>query len=112
LKLVGRVPRARLEAGELVRLSYPPFDVVVTIVDGLACALEDACNHAGASLSEGAVVEGGSIVCPMHGYAFDLRTGRLVAPKGLCADQRRYATTIEGDDVLVWDPVEIQIKGL
>jgi nitrite reductase/ring-hydroxylating ferredoxin subunit len=112
LKLVGRVPRARLESGEPVRLKYPPFDVVVMIVDGTPCALEDACNHAGASLAEGSIVPGGCIACPMHGYVFDARTGRLVAPRGLCADQRRFETTVEGDDIVVWDPAAVTITGI
>jgi len=87
----------------LVRLPYPPFDVLVTLVGNDAYALEDACNHAGASLSEGGR-EGACVTCPMHGYAFEIATGRLVRPRGLCDDQRTFVTRVEGDDVLVWDP--------
>jgi nitrite reductase/ring-hydroxylating ferredoxin subunit len=87
----------------MVRLEHPPFHVLVTLVDGAACAIEDACNHAGASLSEGER-EGECVACPMHGYIFDLASGRLIAPRGLCEDQRRFdARVIEGD-VVVWDP--------
>lgn len=102
-KLVGCVPRSRLEGGAMVRLEYPPFHVLVALVDGVACAIEDACNHAGASLSEGDRA-GDCVSCPMHGYVFELATGCLVAPQGLCADQRRFAAHLQGDDVLVWDP--------
>jgi nitrite reductase/ring-hydroxylating ferredoxin subunit len=45
----------------------------------------------------------------MHGYVFSLRTGALVTPKGLCDDQRRFTAIVEGEDVVVWDPVEIKI---
>ncbi|HSQ63110.1 MAG TPA: Rieske 2Fe-2S domain-containing protein [Polyangiaceae bacterium] len=112
-KLVGRVKLADIAAGELVKLPYPPFDVLVTSVDGVAYAIEDSCNHAGAMLTEGvrSVARPHCVVCPMHGYVFDLRTGELVAPRGLCADQRRFVTTIEGDEVVVWDPAEIQVVG-
>jgi nitrite reductase/ring-hydroxylating ferredoxin subunit len=103
LKLVGRVPRSSLETGALVRLEWPPFDVVVALVGGVPCAIEDACNHAGASLSEGER-EGACVSCPMHGYRFELTTGRLVEPKGLCDSQRAYVARLEGSDVLVWDP--------
>jgi len=103
VKLVGRVPRSALAGGESVRLKWPPFDVVVALVDGAPYALEDACNHAGASLAEGNR-RGSCITCPMHGYIFDLRTGRLVEPKGLCDDQRVYVARLEGDDVAVYDP--------
>ena len=40
----------------------------------------------------------------MHGYVFELATGHLVAPRGLCDDQRRFVARFEGGDVVVWDP--------
>ena len=86
-----------------MRLPYPPFDVLVTLVDGVPHAIEDACNHAGASLSEGELRDG-CVVCPMHGYFFELATGRLIHPAGLCADQRLYVARLDGEDVVVWDP--------
>ena len=39
-------------------------------------AVQDACSHNGQSLSQGAVNYLGEIVCPWHGYRFDLGTGR------------------------------------
>ncbi len=87
----------------MVRLRWPPFDVLVALVDGVPCAIEDACNHAGASLSEGAR-HGGCVNCPMHGYVFELTTGRLVEPRGLCDDQRAFVAKADGQDVEVWDP--------
>jgi nitrite reductase/ring-hydroxylating ferredoxin subunit len=97
----------------MVRLDDPPFHVLVAIVGDAPFAIEDACNHAGASLSEGGRCGGPPeaaeedrphVACPMHGYIFELRTGRLVAPRGLCGDQRRLSASFEGDDVVVWDP--------
>jgi nitrite reductase/ring-hydroxylating ferredoxin subunit len=101
--LVGQIPRERLAGGSLVRLDYPPFHVLVALVDGQPYAIEDACNHAGASLSEGER-QGDCVACPMHGYVFELASGRLIAPRGLCADQRRFVARLVGDDVVVWDP--------
>jgi nitrite reductase/ring-hydroxylating ferredoxin subunit len=103
VRLVGRVARTCLADGAMVRLVWPPFHVLVALVDGMPCAIEDACNHAGASLSEGER-QGTCVSCPMHGYLFDLSTGRLVEPRGLCDDQRRLVAAFEGDDVVVWDP--------
>ena len=34
MKLVGRVPRQSVADGAMVRLAYPPYDVVVAEVDG------------------------------------------------------------------------------
>jgi len=103
VKLVGRVARSRLADGAMVRLPWPPFDVLVALVGERPFAIEDACNHAGASLSEGERDET-CVTCPMHGYIFDLATGRLVEPRGLCSDQRRFLAHLDGEDVIVWDP--------
>lgn len=108
MKLVGRVSLARLRTEGLVRLAYPPFDVCVGLVDGAPYAVEDGCNHAGASLSEGRL-DGERLSCPMHGYVFSLKNGQLLAPKGLCDDQRTFRVTIEGDDVVVEDDFELSV---
>lgn len=84
--------------------------MLVALVDGVPYAIEDACNHAGASLAEGPR-DGDRVVCPMHGYVFSLRTGELIAPRGLCDRQRTFVTTTEGEDVLVWDAFALEIVG-
>lgn len=37
-------------------------------------ALDDRCPHAGGSLGEGDV-DGERVLCPIHGYAYDVVTG-------------------------------------
>lgn len=39
-------------------------------------AVEDKCSHNGESLSKGNTNYVGEVVCPWHGYRFNLRTGR------------------------------------
>lgn len=107
---VGRVALAEVADKGLVRLSHPPFDILVAYADGEVYAIEDACNHAGASLAEG-WIEGDCVVCPMHAYHFELRTGKLRRPKGLCGDQRTYDVKIEGEDVVVYDSFELLVIG-
>jgi nitrite reductase/ring-hydroxylating ferredoxin subunit len=102
LKLVGRIPLTRLEGGAMARLEYAPFHVLVALVGAEPVAIEDSCNHAGASLSEG-TRRGDCVACPMHGYVFELRTGRLVEPRGLCSDQRKFVARRDGQEVSVWD---------
>jgi nitrite reductase/ring-hydroxylating ferredoxin subunit len=111
MKLVGKIPRSAIANGELVRLKYPPYDVLVTTVDGEPTAIEDSCNHGGASLAAGdrSPIRPHCVVCPLHGYVFDLRNGKIVVPQGLCDDQRTFVTTIEGDDVAVWDTFSIKL---
>ena len=39
-------------------------------------AVENKCSHNGESLSKGAVNFLGEVVCPWHGYRFNVKTGR------------------------------------
>ena len=39
-------------------------------------AVSDTCSHNGESLSKGLVNFNGEVVCPWHGYLFNLKTGR------------------------------------
>jgi len=110
LKLVGRIAKSLLDEESIVRVEYPPYDVVVVRTALGIHALEDACNHGSASLAEGWVEED-CLVCPVHQYAFLLQTGALVRPKGLCADQRTFVTRIEGEEIAIYDPFQLTILG-
>ena len=43
-------------------------------LDGEYLAVDNTCPHRGGPLGEGHL-EGGVVVCPWHGWRFDLRTG-------------------------------------
>jgi len=51
-------------------------------------AVEDTCSHNGESLSKGAVNFLGEIICPWHGYRFQLTTGRECSER--CRDLVTY----------------------
>jgi nitrite reductase/ring-hydroxylating ferredoxin subunit len=51
-------------------------------------AVQDSCSHNGESLSGGKINYLGEVVCPWHGYRFDLSTGR--ATDSSCADLKTY----------------------
>ncbi|WP_413816506.1 non-heme iron oxygenase ferredoxin subunit [Pigmentiphaga sp.] len=53
--------------------------IVVFRVDEKFFAAVDRCSHGNARLSDGAQSQG-LIYCPLHGGAFDIATGRAVAP--------------------------------
>jgi nitrite reductase/ring-hydroxylating ferredoxin subunit len=48
--------------------------IAVYHLDGAYYATDDMCTHAMVSLSAGEVADG-QIFCPLHGGAFDIRTG-------------------------------------
>jgi nitrite reductase/ring-hydroxylating ferredoxin subunit len=51
--------------------------VVCRTADGLH-ALDNVCTHAYARMSEGRL-RGARLVCPLHGAAFDVASGRVLA---------------------------------
>ena len=73
--------------------------IVLANVDGQYYAFGDECPHAGASLS-GGYLEGETIECPLHGAAFDIKTGSVEQPP---ADEGvpSYAVKVEGTDILI-----------
>lgn len=70
-------------------------------VDGQISAIDGICPHQGGPLAEGQV-EGTCVICPWHGWEFDIRTGKT--PLGPKIKQAVYAVKVEGQDVLVEVP--------
>jgi nitrite reductase (NADH) small subunit len=66
-------------------------------------AVEGICPHAGAVLGEG-LVDGYTLVCPMHAYGFDVRTGACGEDESLRL--RRYPTRV------VAGRLEVQIAAI
>ncbi len=62
-------------------------------------AVNDKCPHNGASLGNGFCTEQGTVVCPMHRYHFDLKTGR--AKSGLGDYVQPYPIQIRDDGIFV-----------
>ncbi len=68
-------------------------------VDGTFYAIDDACPHQGASLSEGEV-RGCVVVCPWHGWEYDVTDGKLLVPPG-ALHATTYRVVVQGGDILV-----------
>ena len=62
-------------------------------------AIQDKCPHNGASLSRGHCTSENSVVCPVHRYHFDLKTGRAKSGGGDCADT--YPIDIREDGMYI-----------
>ena len=46
------------------------------------------CPHRGASLISGSINQGGEIICPLHQYRFDLKTGQCKS--SICSDLKTF----------------------
>ena len=74
------------------------WPILVADLDGEIVATAGVCPHEDVSLIDGHL-EGDEIVCPGHGYHFDLRSGRCAHAPRLVL--RRYKVSILGDEVWV-----------
>lgn len=79
----------------VVVLGHP---VALFNVGGSFHAVSNVCLHRGGPIGEG-TLEGPIVTCPLHGWEYDVRTGKNVANP--MARLRTYAVQVEGDDVLV-----------
>jgi nitrite reductase/ring-hydroxylating ferredoxin subunit len=59
---------------------------------------DNTCLHVGGPLAEG-LVEDGCVVCPWHGWTYDLATGRRQTAIGEVEGIRSYPAWIDGDQV-------------
>lgn len=75
------------------------WPVMVTRLDGSIVAFPGVCPHDDVPLAVYGVLEAPAVVCRVHGYRFDLTTGRCEHAPGL--HLRRYKITVTGEDVWV-----------
>src|SRR5918999_4214089 len=71
---------------------------VFRVRGGQVYATEPWCPHRGGPLADG-IVAAGKVVCPLHGYIFDLATGAPVHHE--CRGLRTYAVRLNGEDEVV-----------
>jgi nitrite reductase/ring-hydroxylating ferredoxin subunit len=71
---VARVDEIAVGHGLFIERDGPPV-AVFNAGGGRFHAMGPSCPHEDGPLSEG-WIEGGTVVCPWHGFDFDLATGR------------------------------------
>jgi nitrite reductase (NADH) small subunit len=81
--------------GEVAEFTIQGRALCVARISGAVSVLDGVCPHDGGPLGEG-IVEGGRVVCPWHGYAFDVRTG-LTADDPDIKAQVLEATVADGE---------------
>jgi nitrite reductase (NADH) small subunit len=60
--------------GDVAEFTIQGRPLCVARIGGAVAVLDGTCPHEGGPLGEG-IVEDGRVVCPWHGYAFDVHTG-------------------------------------
>ena len=94
--LVARASEIPIGAAKVVVVLGHPV-AVFHLGDGFF-AVSNVCLHRGGPVGEG-TLDGSVVTCPMHGWEYDVRTGKNVANPE--ARLRTYRVQVAGDDVLV-----------
>jgi nitrite reductase (NADH) small subunit len=72
--------------------------ICVANVNGIYSAMDNVCLHRGGPLGQG-MIEGGKVVCPWHGWAWDAKTG--AAEQDAKMKVAVYPLRVDNGDVLV-----------
>jgi len=94
------VPVCRLDdlaPGTARHVKIGKHDIAVVRVGDDIFALSNVCRHAFAPLAEG-FVDGHALVCPWHGWRYDVRDGTTDHPN---ADVRTFSARVHKGEVLV-----------
>ncbi len=84
--------------GNVVEAEADGITVCLARKGGELTALDNWCPHRRGPLGQG-WIEGGSVICPWHSWAFDLKTGTAEPPERAKVDV--FPVRMEGDDVLI-----------
>lgn len=95
---------ADIGPGEMLYVEVGPDEEPVCLInlDGEIFALDDCCTHEDASLSDGEIV-GDEVECPLHGGAFEIRTG-MPASFPVVIPAKRYDVRVEDGTILLGLP--------
>ncbi len=91
-----------LKADEVFEGRAGGLTVCLYLLGDQVFATAAICTHAYAELASG-YINGDQIECPLHGGAFDIRTGTPTAPP-CTAPLKTYPVRVEGDIVSVGLP--------
>ncbi|HMB85048.1 MAG TPA: Rieske 2Fe-2S domain-containing protein [Methylomirabilota bacterium] len=83
---------ADLSPGKPALVTLDDRDVAVIRRGDEILAIGNECPHQGGSLCDG-WVEGDIVICPLHGWEFDLRSGACMTVPGESVP--RYTATVE-----------------
>lgn len=96
--IAGKV--SEIPSGKMIKMSIDGKEILISNIDGNFYAVDDACTHSGASLSEGSL-EGCTVTCGWHKAEFDCKTGKLVKFPAKIRDLASYNVSVESDNVFV-----------
>ena len=96
---VAKLAELKPESARVVRAGK--LELALTCTRDGIFAMDNTCPHSGGALGEG-MVEANKIICPLHSWEFDCKSGACSTEKGVT--QNCYSVKIEKGEVLVEVP--------
>jgi nitrite reductase/ring-hydroxylating ferredoxin subunit len=98
MAMVKAAKVSEIPPGQVREVQVSGQAIALANVAGKIYAISNTCLHQGGPLGEGSL-EGTAVVCPGHGWEYEVTTGRLLSdPKvGVAC----YRTETQGEDVFV-----------
>jgi len=106
MRFIFAAKASALTEGSMTKAMVEGRAVLLARLSGEVYALDNKCPHMGGSLADGKLEEG-LVVCPRHGAAFEVKTGKLargakIGPlKFTPHDAKVIPVKAEGEDILV-----------
>jgi len=91
--------RERLKEGTPQHLMVNGQSICMVLWKGELRAVENKCPHNGESLSKGKINYLGEVICPLHGYRFNLKNGREAGER--CRDAETFPVNENDEGVFV-----------
>ncbi|MBN1448856.1 MAG: Rieske (2Fe-2S) protein [Bacteroidetes bacterium] len=95
------LPFARLRSGAGIPVRVRDVDIALFLIEGKVFAVENLCPHQHIPVLAEGELDGRILTCPMHGWSFDITTGRCTHAS---CRLRHFETRVEGGEVFIAVP--------
>ena len=95
---VKALDASELAPGETATATVNGTELAIVNLNGEFHALDSLCPHQEGPLGDG-FVQGDAIVCPLHYWEFDIKSGEYLDDPTTCL--KKYETKVEGGAVFV-----------
>lgn len=106
----GSRGKSFIKPGKVRLMSTERKDVLVTRIGDDIYAYDTKCPHNGFSLKDVLPEKDCSITCPLHRYAFDLRTGKNLSGEGFYLEN--YPIQFRNDGMYIGFPKRSRFLGI
>ena len=98
-KRVAKFNEIREQKGLLVTIGAS--DIAIFKRNGELFTINNVCSHQHFSLLHQGEIKNYEVTCPMHGWTYDIRTGKSTTGEGCVA---MFKVKVEGEDVFIEVP--------